>query len=286
MIINSKSTNVYFINRNESISRYLNSIRNYKPLSFNDENMYITRYKVDKDMSARDMLVNCNQRFVYSAAKRFTNNPDIILELVNEGNIGLIEAIDKFDFTVGCRLLTYAQSYIRRNMVRFFCENKIVKRPSDAKIGSILATERAMFYNINERQPTIEELRAIMANKYNVNVINDSDLYLTDFVYVDDCVSDADEEYKIEDTNEYLSATSSHNDYEDDIENDDTKATVLAALSKLDERTQDIVKMLYGIDCDREYSATELADMYGMTKTRINQIRNEAKRKLEYLITA
>ena len=286
MIINSKSTNVYFINRNESISRYLNSIRNYKPLSFNDENMYITRYKVDKDMSARDMLVNCNQRFVYSAAKRFTNNPDIILELVNEGNIGLIEAIDKFDFTVGCRLLTYAQSYIRRNMVRFFCENKIVKRPSDTKIGSILSTERAMFYNINERQPTIEELRAIMANKYNVNVINDSDLYLTDFVYVDDCVSDADEEYKIEDTNEYLSATSSHNDYEDDIENDDTKATVLAALSKLDERTQDIVKMLYGIDCDREYSATELADMYGMTKTRINQIRNDAKRKLEYLITA
>lgn len=286
MIINSKSTNVYFINRNESISRYLNSIRNYKPLSFNDENMYITRYKVDKDMSARDMLVNCNQRFVYSAAKRFTNNPDIILELVNEGNIGLIEAIDKFDFTVGCRLLTYAQSYIRRNMVRFFCENKIVKRPSDTKIGSILATERAMFYNINERQPTIEELRAIMANKYNVNVINDSDLYLTDFVYMDDCVSDADEEYKIEDTNEYLSATSSHNEYEDVIENDDTKATVLAALSKLDERTQDIVKMLYGIDCDREYSATELADMYGMTKTRINQIRNEAKRKLEYLITA
>lgn len=286
MIINSKSTNVYFINRNESISRYLNSIRNYKPLSFNDENMYITRYKVDKDMSARDMLVNCNQRFVYSAAKRFTNNPDIILELVNEGNIGLIEAIDKFDFTVGCRLLTYAQSYIRRNMVRFFCENKIVKRPSDTKIGSILATERAMFYNINERQPTIEELRAIMANKYNVNVINDSDLYLTDFVYMDDCVSDADEEYKIEDTDEYLSATSSHNEYEDVIENDDTKATVLAALSKLDERTQDIVKMLYGIDCDREYSATELADMYGMTKTRINQIRNEAKRKLEYLITA
>lgn len=286
MIINSKSTNVYFINRNESISRYLNSIRNYKPLSFNDENMYITRYKVDKDMSARDMLVNCNQRFVYSAAKRFTNNPDIILELVNEGNIGLIEAIDKFDFTVGCRLLTYAQSYIRRNMVRFFCENKIVKRPSDTKIGSILATERSMFYNINERQPTIEELRAIMANKYNVNVINDSDLYLTDFVYMDDCVSDADEEYKIEDTDEYLSATSSHNEYEDVIENDDTKATVLAALSKLDERTQDIVKMLYGIDCDREYSATELADMYGMTKTRINQIRNEAKRKLEYLITA
>ena len=286
MIINSKNSNVYFVNRNESIDRYLNSIRNYKPLEFEEENMYITRYKVDGDTAARDMLVNCNQRFVYSAAKRFSNDPDTVLELVNEGNIGLIEAIERFDFTQGCRLLTYAQSYIRRNMVRFFCENKIVKRPSDTKIGSIVANERARFYSLNERQPTIEELRSIMLNKYNINVTNDDDLYINNFVYVDDNVADTDDDYTIGDTDTYLKGTSSYNEYEDTIEQDDTKAIVLTALSKLDKRSQEIVKMLYGIDCDREYSATELADMYGMTKTRINQIRNDAQKRLEYLITA
>lgn len=286
MIINSNNSNVYFVNRNESIDRYLNSIRNYKPLEFEEENMYITRYKVDGDMAARDMLVNCNQRFVYSAAKRFSNDPDTVLELVNEGNIGLIEAIERFDFTQGCRLLTYAQSYIRRNMVRFFCENKLVKRPSDTKIGSIVANERAMFYSLNERQPTIEELRSIMLNKYNINVSNDEDLYINDFVYVDDNVADTDDDYTIGDTDTYLKNTSSYNEYEDTIEQEDTKAIVLAALSKLDDRTQTIVKMLYGIDCDREYSASELAEMYGMTKTRINQIKNEAQKRLEYMITA
>ena len=286
MIINSKNSNVYFVNRNESIDRYLNSIRNYKPMEFEEENMYITRYKVDGDIKARDMLVNCNQRFVYSAAKRFSNDPDTVLELVNEGNIGLIEAIERFDFTQGCRLLTYAQSYIRRNMVRFFCENKLVKRPSDKKIGSIVANERAMFYSMNERQPTIEELRSIMLNKYNINVKSDEDLYINDFVYVDDNVADTDDDYTIGETDTYLKSTSSYNEYDDTIEQENTKAIVLAALSKLDDRTQTIVKMLYGIDCDREYSAYELAEMYGMTKTRINQIKNEAQKRLEYMITA
>ena len=286
MIINSNNSNVYFVNRNESIDRYLNSIRNYKPLEFEEENMYITRYKVDGDIKARDMLVNCNQRFVYSAAKRFSNDPDTVLELVNEGNIGLIEAIERFDFTQGCRLLTYAQSYIRRNMVRFFCENKLVKRPSDKKIGSIVANETAMFYSLNERQPTIEELRSIMLNKYNINVNSDEDLYINDFVYVDDNVADTDDDYTIGETDTYLKSTSSYNEYDDTIEQENTKAIVLAALSKLDDRTQTIVKMLYGIDCDREYSAYELAEMYGMTKTRINQIKNEAQKRLEYMITA
>jgi RNA polymerase primary sigma factor len=125
-----------------------------------------------------------------------------------------------------------------------------------------------------------------MLNKYNINVSNDEDLYINDFVYVDDNVADTDDDYTIGDTDTYLKNTSSYNEYEDTIEQENTKAIVLAALSKLDDRTQTIVKMLYGIDCDREYSASELADMYGMTKTRINQIKNEAQKRLEYMITA
>ena len=281
----SSSSNIYFVRRNESIDKYLNSIRNYKPLGFNEENMYITRYKIDGDIKARDILVNSNQRFIYSAAKRFSNNPDTVLELVNEGNIGLLEAIEKFDFTVGCRLLTYAQSYIRRNMVRYFCENRLVKRPSDYKIGSIVATERSIFYAMNERQPTMEELKSIMLNKYNITIANDDDLYVHDFVYIDDNVA-TDDEYTFAETDEFTSATSSVNEYEEQMEKDDTKAIVLAALSKLPVRTQEIVKMLYGIDYDREYSVSEIAEMYGMTKTRINQIRNTAQKRLEYLITA
>ena len=291
MNINSKSssTNIYYVNRSESIDRYLNSIRPYKPLTFEEENEYITRYKVDGDIKARDMLINCNQRFVYSAAKRFTNNPDTVLELVNEGNIGLMEAIEKFDFTKGCRLLTYAQTYINRNMVTYFCENRLVKRPSDTKIGSRVATEREIFYKMNERTPTVEELRSIMLNKYGIAVKNDADLIESpEVIYVDNQIDEDDEKhnYTYANTPEYLSATSSFNEYEETIEQDDSKAIVLAALSKLDERSAAIVKMLYGIDCNREFSPQEIAEMYSMTPTRINQIKREATKRLQYLITA
>lgn len=283
MIINNTS-NIYFVSRNESIDRYLASIRDYKPLEFNEENMYITRYKIDGDLRARDMLVNCNQRFIYSAAKRLSNNPDTILELVNEGTIGLMEAIEKFDFTKGCRLLTFANHYIRRNMVTYYCENRLVKRPSDTKIGSLLSKERSIFFTMNERQPSNEELRSIMLNKYSIDIQCDDDLYIHNFVYVDDNVSDDD--YTVGDTGEYLSATNSENDYVDKAEKEDTKAIVLAALGKIDKRTSEIIKMLYGIEYDREYSASEIAEMYGLTKTRVNQIRNEATKKLQYLISA
>ena len=280
------STNIYYVQRNESIDRYLNSIRKYTPLSFEKENEYITLYKVDGDMKARDMLVNCNQRYVYSMAKRFTNNADTIMELVNEGNIGLIEAIDKFDFTKGCRLITYATQYISRNMVNYYCENRIVKRPSDTKIGSRVATERDIFFKMNERYPTIEELRSIMLNKYGINVKNDSDLETPEYIYVDERIVDDDENYTYASTPEYLAITSSENDYEAISEKDSIKAMVLTALSKLDTRSQVIVKMLYGIDNPREYSAQEIADMYGMTPTRINQIKRDAAKKLQCLITA
>jgi RNA polymerase primary sigma factor len=292
MIINSRkdtSTNIYYVNRNNSIDRYLNSIREFKPLTFEQENEYITKYKVDGDMKARDMLINCNQRFVYSAAKRFTNNANTVLELVNEGNIGLIEAIDKFDFTKGCRFLTFAKEYIRRNMVNYYCENRLVKRPSDTKIGSRVATERSIFYNLNQRHPTTEELRSIMLNKYGLKISNDSDLEIPDYIYIDENVSENDDnidKYRYENAPEFVCVTSSNNDYIKQSEADDTKAVVLAALSKLDQRSADIVKMIYGIDLPREYSVSEIADMYNMTTTRIHQIKREAAKKLQYLITA
>jgi RNA polymerase sigma factor (sigma-70 family) len=287
LIKNDVSTNVYYVNRNDSIDRYLNSIRKYKPLTFEQENECITRYKVDGDLKARDMLVNSQQLQIYSQAKKLSNNPDVVLELVNEGNIGLMEAIDRFDFTKGCRLFTFAAHYIYQAMNYYFCRNRLVKRPSDEKIGSRVATEREIFFKINERMPTIEELRSIMLNKYGVNVKSDSDLEVPEYIYVDNNIVDDDNDnFTYGNTPEYLAITSSENDYEAMSEKDDTKASVLAALGKLGTRTAEIIKMLYGIDYPREYTPKEIGELYGMTPTRINQIRREATKKLQYLITA
>ena len=79
LIKNDVSTNVYYVNRNDSIDRYLNSIRKYKPLTFEQENECITRYKVDGDLKARDMLVNSQQLQIYSQA----NFPTIQMLFLN-----------------------------------------------------------------------------------------------------------------------------------------------------------------------------------------------------------
>jgi RNA polymerase sigma factor (sigma-70 family) len=125
-----------------------------------------------------------------------------------------------------------------------------------------------------------------MLNKYGLNVKNDSDLEVPEYIYVDENVIADDDNYNYSNTPEYLAITSSENDYEGISEKESMKAMVLAALGKLDTRSRMIVKMLYGIDNPREYSAQEIAEIYGMTPTRINQIKRDATKKLQYLITA
>ena len=283
MIINAKSANSYYLERSESIDRYLHEIRKYKVLSASEERKFLTRYKTTGDIRSRDILVNCNQRFMYSAAKRYSSNPETVLELINEGNIGLLEAIDKFDMSTTYRLLTYAQAYIRRNMNVYMCNNKTVKRKSDTKIGSIVARERSMFIMANERQPTIEELRDIMLTKHHINVTTDDDLCEISVVGVDACVTNSDDDYTTEQTDEYTARTKSDNTYVETMETDDMRNKVAHALSYLDDKSRIIIKMLYGIGYDKAYTAEEVGRTLNLCEMRINQIRNKACNDLKYI---
>jgi len=286
MIINKSSDSVYVRGRQEVLFRYLNMFRKYKPLTFEKENEYITRYKVDGDLNARDMLIKCNQRFLYSAAKRFSSDAETILDLIDEGNLGLIEAIEKFDFTFGVRLLSYAQAYISRNMVNYFCNDRMITRPMDTKIGSRVANERNIFYSIYQREPTYDELRDILYKKYGIDVKSDDDLSQNRVVRIDDPVFDGENSYTVENTDEYLNATNCYNDYDKTIEQDNTKAIVLAALNKINPKEAEIVKMRYGIGYDHEYMPWEIASVYNVTETRIHQIVAKATKSLEYVMTA
>lgn len=99
-----------------SVDRYLKEIAKYKILSPDAETKYAKLSKTG-DQSARDMLINCNLRFVVSVAKQYENLGLSLLELINEGNIGLVKAVSKFDETRGFKLITYAVWWIRREIL-------------------------------------------------------------------------------------------------------------------------------------------------------------------------
>ena len=113
--MNTKNYNCKFYSGNDTLNKYLSDIGKYKVLTLEEEVELFERI-CDGDEQAKARIVESNQRFVYSLAKIYSKNEDEVLDYVNEGNIGLITAIDTFDVTKGMKFITYAVWYIRRSM--------------------------------------------------------------------------------------------------------------------------------------------------------------------------
>lgn len=292
MVINSTTNCQLHAEHTDTIEGFLRNIRKFPVPSAAEENNLLRKYHETHDINIRNYLVCCHQRFVYSAAKKYTIDPELVMDLVSEGNLGLIEAIEKFNPDEhDNKLITYAQSYIRRNMNFYISKSKTVRRDSDTKIGSRLSSERSLFFNEHGRLPVNEEIRDIMETKYGIKNINDIDLEISTFI-------SCDTSYKSHGNNvdggnalfmgddEFVERTSSYNLYEQLIDEDYIKSTVLAALQTLDEREQDILKMLYGIDYPEGIDPDIIGEKYGITRTRIFQIKNQALKKMKYEIPA
>lgn len=282
MILNKQKGEMYFLERVDSVQKYLEQVKNYERLTPEQELEYIKAYQQDGDMHARDMLVRSNQLFIFAAAKSMTTKTNDIMDLISEGNIGLLEAIDRFDTNSGNRLLSYAQAFINRNMIAYFNKNSLIYRKYDAKIGTKVRRERNIFLARNERNPTVEELQEIIKTKYGKN-IEHKEAYIP-FVNTslsDICSSEGSKDFTFEDSDEFVALTSSHNEAEDTFAREHIKAKILAALNTIPEKYAKVVKMLYGIDYDREYTEEEIADIMNMTKTRVGQIRRKMIHKLK-----
>ena len=283
MILNKQKGEMYFLERIDSIQKYLEQVKKYPVLTPEKEKEYIIAYQQNGDMNARDELIKANQLFVFAAAKSMTTNTNDIMDLISEGNIGLIEAIDRYDINSGNRLLSYAQAFIQRNMLAYFNRNQLIYRAYDAKIGTKIRRERNNFFARNERTPTIDELREIVKAKYD-RAIEHKEAYMP-FVHMslsDKYVSDGRKECTLEDSSDFSDLTSSHNLAEDTFTREHAKAVVLAALATVPKKYAKVIKMLFGIDYDREYTEEEVALEMNMTKTRIGQIRRKVLSQLRY----
>ena len=263
------------------IEAYLRSIRKYQPLSQEEENEVFKMYHSndpDAKKKAIDTLVKANQRFIFSLAKDYAKGDETkVLDYVNEGSIGIINAIDKFDQSRGFKFISFAVWYIRQAMTNYAQTTDLFLRKSNnAKIGNNILKIRTAFFQENHREPTTDEIKEALAKK-GIKIKEDKDLEDVVRNSIDSVWGD---ESTFENNPRYIQHSAIQNEYEKEMDNEDNKSVVGKLLKNLDERSQLVIKQLFGIGYENPVDIEVVAEHLGLTPTRVGQIKNAALKKL------
>ena len=274
LIVNCKSQNTQYWNRNELTVAYFDDIKRYPVLTIDEERdlLHLYRYgNSEESKYALHKLVECNQRFVVSVARRWSTTENL-MDIVNEGNMGLIKAIECFNIDKKQRLITYAVFWIRKYINNYLSSVERSIKPVNAhKVYTYVNKISNRFFGENGRNPYPEEIREILLKKYNIVLNNLEDLTPFTITSIDTkTVNNDSESHTFEEIGDYAITTSSNN-INDDIQHMSNKIIINEALSILKEREKDIVKRYYGIDCFEE-NLEVIADRHSITKERCRQI--------------
>ena len=252
-----------------SLDKYLQEIGREDLITVEEE-VELAQAIKKGDRKALEKLTKANLRFVVSVAKQYQNQGLSLPDLINEGNLGLIKAAEKFDETRGFKFISYAVWWIRQSILQALAEqSRIVRLPLNQvgslnKIGKVLSR----FEQENERRPSAEELD-IPVDK------------ITDTLKVSGRHVSVDAPFVEGEDNSLL----------DVLVNEDTPNTdgtlmyeslsreIDRALATLTERESDIIKMFFGIGC-QEVTLEEIGDKFGLTRERVRQIKEKAIRRL------
>lgn len=257
-----------------SVEKYLQEISR-EALLTTEEEVELAQKIRKGDSQALDRLTRANLRFVVSVAKQYQNQGLSLPDLINEGNLGLIKAAQKFDETRGFKFISFAVWWIRQSILQALAEQaRIVRLPLN-QVGSLNRINKALsrFEQENERRPSAEELSKEL--DIPVEKISDTLKVSARHVSVDAPLSD-DEEGSLLDVlpnNDAPEADSSLN-------KESLIQEIDRALSRLSDRECDVVKRFFGIDCN-EMSLDEISEALSLSRERVRQIKEKAIRRLK-----
>lgn len=278
MLLTNYSTK--YFGTNKALASYLNDIRPYKVPTVEEEEELFRRYK-DGDMKAKQEIVNRNQRFVYAVAKVYARNEDEVLDFVNEGNIGLLEAIEKFDIDKGMKFITWAVFFIRREMNYFLnTTNKAIKQSNAFKLSKKVERVKERYYAENGINASDEDIIEIIHDVYGIRIKDKMDVKELVISSINEGVWDDDNREKENAAGEYNEKTASSITFNTEIERDYNTKLVNSILKKLPDRYKDIIIDLFGIGKERPLSVKEASLKYDKNENDINSMKNMA---LEYL---
>jgi RNA polymerase primary sigma factor len=256
-----------------SLDKYLQEIGREELISVEEEVELAQRIKKG-DQTALEKLTRANLRFVVSVAKQYQNQGLSLPDLINEGNLGLIKAAEKFDETRGFKFISYAVWWIRQSILQALAEqSRIVRLPLN-QVGSLNKINKAFskFEQENERKPSAEELADQL--ELPADKVQDTLRVSGRHVSVDAPFSDGEE-------NNLLDVLVNHDSPNADRQliNESLSKEIERALGTLTERESDIVKLFFGIG-EQEMTLEEIGERFGLTRERVRQIKEKAIRRL------
>lgn len=254
------------------VSLYLNDIRKYEILDREEEEKLLQRVK-EGDLEAKNKLIVCNLRLVISVAKNYMNKGLNFIDLISEGNFGLIRAIDKFDVNKGFRFSTYAVWWIKQSITKaVMSKGREIRIPSYKydllnKINKIVVEElmNTGDYPSNELIAeklgiSPEKVASIMVEFQEVVSLSTS---VGDNIYLEDIILNEESE-----------------SLENDIINEISKKKIHEILGNLEERERDILKRRYGLDGYDIHTLEQVGEAFNITRERVRQIEKKTLEKL------
>lgn len=227
------------------------------------------------DQNAKQRLITANLRFVVSVAKQYQNKGLSLCDLINEGNIGLIKAAEKFDDTYGFKFISYAVWWIRQSILQAVAEqSRLVRLPMN-QVGTLNSINKAItaFEQKHERRPSQDELAQLL--DLSVDKIQSTILSAGKSVSVDAPFAEPDDSNSLLDIlpNDDTPTTDSG------LQQEDLSKEVSHSLNQLTKREQGILRMAFGIGYPQK-SLDEIGNYYELTRERVRQIKERAIRRL------
>lgn len=258
-----------------SLDKYLQEIGHEELLS-TDEEVELAQRIRKGDKRALERLTKANLRFVVSVAKQYQNQGLSLPDLINEGNVGLIKAAEKFDETRGFKFISYAVWWIRQSILQAIAEqSRLVRLPLN-QVGSVnkIARELNKFEQEHERKPSVDEI----AERVDLpeDKIADAMKANSRHVSMDAPIADGEDSSMID----FLAGDSSNTDRE--LVTESLKAEVSRILKLLTDKEQKVVRAFFGIDGSPEMTLDEIGEKYNLTRERVRQIKEKALRRLRH----
>ncbi len=258
-----------------SLDKYLHEIGKVELLSAEKEVELAKRIRKG-DSEALETLIKANLRFVVSVSKQYQNQGLSLPDLINEGNLGLIKAAERFDETRGFKFISYAVWWIRQSILQALAEQaRIVRLPLN-KIGSINKINKA-FNKLEQefqREPTMDEVADLMESRPELieDAMNFSNIHVSMDAPLRD--EEANSMYDV-----MLNDDSPSPDSE--LMNSSLRQEIERSLATLGEREAEIVRCYFGLKGYQPHTLEEIGDEFGLTRERVRQIKEKAIKKLK-----
>ncbi|WP_296252723.1 RNA polymerase sigma factor RpoH [uncultured Stenotrophomonas sp.] len=270
-----------------SLDAYIGAVHQIPVLSVDEEQELSRRFRDEQDLNAARELVHSHLRFVVHVARGYNGYGLALGDLIQEGNIGLMKAVKRFDPDMGVRLVSFAVHWIRAEMHEFILKNWRIVKVATTK------AQRKLFFNLRKSKTRLGWMNAaeVSAVAKDLNVSErevmemESRLSGRDIGF--DAPSDEDDDHAPPSPAAYLVARDEDPSqaYEREDSEDNQLSLLREGLAKLDQRSRDIIARRW-LEADSKVTLQELADEYGVSAERIRQIEANALKKMKALFAA